>query len=153
MNPFLTGNPSNITSVSPPPPDSLRLLAYQAEVFQSSFFHPISSQLPQPLLLPLILPSILPYPADVPHPVALSLGSILSSPHPILFAPLLSPSVPGLLLSARRLPPSSLASNSPPDTFPCLFTHNCPVDYLSKPAQFITIPRHIPMPTEPTIAR
>jgi len=153
LNPFLTRNSSNITSGSPPPPDSLRLLAYPADVFQSSFFHPISSQRPQPFLLPLIPPCILPYPADVPHPLALSLGSFLSSPHPILFAPLLSPSTPGLLLSARGLPPSSLASNSPPDTFPCLFTHNCPLDYLTKPAQFITIPRHIPMPTEPTIAR
>ena len=109
--------------------------------FSHHSFHPFSSKGPQPWLLhPLIRPCILPYPADIPHPLALLVGSFLSSPHPILFAPFLSPSAPGLVLFAPRLPPSSLASNSPPDTFPCLLTNNCTLDYLTKPAQFITIP-------------
>jgi len=145
LNLFLTRNPSNITSVSPRLPDCLGLLPSPADVFLPSFFHPISPQPPQPLLLnPLIPPCSLPYPADIPHPCALSLGSFLSSPHPIWLALFHWPSSPGLLLSPRGLPPSSLASNSPPDTLPCLLTHNWLLDYLTKPAQFITMPDTLP---------
>lgn len=147
-------NPSNNTSVSPPPPNSLRVLTYPADIFQSSFLRPISSQHPQPLLLhPLISPCILPYLVDLPHPLALLLESFLCSPHGILFALFLPPSASGLLWSDRWPPPSSLASNSYPDTFLRLFAQNSTLDDLTKPAQYITIPQHISMPTKPTIAR
>ena len=153
LNSFLTRNPSNISFLSAPSPDSVSLHTSPADIFQSSFFCPISSQHPHPLLLhPLIPPCILPYLVDIPHLLGLSLGAFLSSPHLILFVRFLSPSAPGLLLSARGLPISSLASNSPRDTFPCLFTHNCLLDYLTKPARFISIPWYMPMPTEPPIS-
>jgi len=40
LNPFLTRNPSNIASVSPPPSNTLSLVAFLVDVFQSSVFSP-----------------------------------------------------------------------------------------------------------------
>jgi len=85
LNSFLIPDLFNLISVSLSLPDSVCLLIYPANVVQFSFLRSISSQRPQPLLLqPLIPPCIRLYPADIPHPLGLSLGSFLSSPHPLL---------------------------------------------------------------------
>jgi len=99
--------------------------------------HP--SQPIQPFLFhPLIPGGLLPYPAEVPPPLPFraALSSALHILSRLLHA---SRHLPHPLQSTRGLPPSSLASNSPPDSFQWMSTYSCPLDNLPKPAEFITI--------------
>ena len=157
MNPFLIQNPTTVTSASPTLPDSLTPLTYWADVIPSLLFPPSSV----PIRLALPPPPSYPSPSSPisggpPPSLALSCRSLLSSPHPVSSTPLLSPpprpvtvcsraptAFPSLSQSARRLPRSSPASHSPQDSFPYLSTYSYPLDYVPKPAQFITIcPTH-----------
>ena len=130
---------------------------YSVDVFPSLLPPPsclrIRSALPPPPSDP--SPSS-PISGGRPPSLALSCGSLLCFPHPILSTPCLSPPsrpltvrlwgptiFPDLLQSARGLPLSSPASHSPLDSFLCLSTYSCPLDDLPKPAQFIIIcPTH-----------
>ena len=170
LNPFLIRNPTNITSASPTLLDSLSPLAYSEDVFPSLLPPPSSLPTPSALHPPPSDPSPSPpISGGRPPSLALSCGSLLSSrsylvysmplaASPASYSPLVgshrpprpltvrsrAPTLfPSLLQSARGLPPSSPASNSPPDSFQCLSTYSCPLDDLPKPALFITIcPTH-----------
>jgi len=102
LNPFLIRNHTSITSASPTPLDSLSPLAYSADIFPSL--------LPPPSCLPPC--SALPPPPSDPSPsppisrgrptaLALSCGSLLSSPHPISSTPCLSPPPRPLTVRSR----------------------------------------------------
>ena len=90
------------------------------------------------LLHPLIPAPLLPYSVNIPPllPFRVALSSALHILSCLLHG---SRHLSSLLQSSRGLPPSSLTSYSPPDSFQCLSTYSCPLDDLPKPGQFVTI--------------
>jgi len=116
------------------------VLSHIRQTFSCHYFlRPHPSQQVQPFLLhPLIPACLLPDPADAPP--LLPFRAALSTALHILSL-LLHPSrrLTGLLQPACGVLLSSPASDSSPDSFPCLSTYSCPQDDLPKPVQFITI--------------